>query len=62
MSYYRLYFLDSSNRIREALDMEQPDDRGAIAAAAARAADGRAMELWNYDRVVRRFEAGERAS
>jgi hypothetical protein len=59
--YYRLYFLDKSNRIRQAVDMQHEDDAAAVEAAKAQA-DGRRMELWNQDRVVRRFEGGDEAA
>jgi hypothetical protein len=54
LHYYRLYFLDAADRIRHAIDMECEDDATAIATAEPQA-DGRTMELWNRDRLVRRF-------
>jgi hypothetical protein len=61
VAYYRLYFLDKSDRIREAIDMQCADDEAAIEAVAGHA-DGRRMELWNQDRVVRRFAAKDEAA
>lgn len=61
MRYYRLYFLDKAGRIRQAVDMQHLDDAAAIAAAGERA-DGRRMELWNRDRVVRRFDPADEAA
>jgi hypothetical protein len=54
LRYYRLYFLDSADRIRQAIDMECDDDATAIEAAEPYR-DGRTMELWNRDRLVQRF-------
>lgn len=61
MAYYRLYFLDKSDRIGQVIDMECADDAAAIEAVAGRD-DGRRMELWNQDRVVRRFAAKDEAA
>jgi hypothetical protein len=57
MADYRLYFLDPSNHIRGVVEFGSDDD-GQAAEHARSHADGRAMELWNRDRLVQRFEAG----
>ena len=55
---YRAYFLDDQGRIRACLDCSCPDD--AVARRfAADAFDGRAMELWNLDRLVETYPARE---
>lgn len=56
MKGYRLYFLDHAGHIRHALELECESDDGAVDQAAERA-DGSAMELWQRDRVIRKFEA-----
>ena len=55
---YRLYRLEG-DRIREAESYECNDDAEAIVAALDRA-DGRAMELWEGARVVKKFPATPR--
>ncbi|MBN9318878.1 MAG: hypothetical protein J0I28_04220 [Caulobacterales bacterium] len=62
MPYYRLYFLDVASRIREVIDMECVDDAAALAQVAPYVGKGRAMELWNQDRVVRRFGLDAKAA
>ena len=57
MADYRLYFLDRANHIKNVVEFASDDD-GAAAEHALRHADGRAMELWSRDRLVRRFEGG----
>lgn len=55
MADYRLYFLDEANHIRGVAEFVCDDD----VAAAERAEnhpDGRRMELWSRDRLVRRFD------
>lgn len=55
MADYRLCFLDQANHIRGVAGFVCHDD----AAAAERAEnhlDGRRMELWSRDRLVRRFD------
>ena len=56
MQNYRLYLLDHAGHIRgPALEITARDDDAAIEAAIARG-DG-AMELWQRERLVERFEA-----
>jgi hypothetical protein len=57
MAYYRLEFLDSENRIRhaQAIDCKERRDSGARCGAERRQF---AVEIWDYDRCVKRFEAG----
>ena len=62
LPYYRLYFLDVASRIREVIDMECVDDAAALAQVAPYIGKGRAMELWNQDRVVRKFDVSARAA
>jgi len=51
---YRLFFFDAADHIRHWVALECEDD-DAAARAAGEQADGRAMELWLRDRLVRRF-------
>lgn len=51
MAYYRLYFLDGHSHIRHAVELECEGDEAAIEIALAQS-DGRAMELWNRERLV----------
>jgi hypothetical protein len=53
MPYYRLYIIHPQPRhIREVADFEGHDDDDALRQAHARR-DGRAMELWRGDQVIR---------
>lgn len=54
MTDYRLYFLDDANHIRGVVEFDGQDDADA-ALRALDHADGRGMELWSRDRLVRRF-------
>jgi hypothetical protein len=54
MNLYRLYFLDDEDHIRHRVDFHCNSDDQAIEAVAAHV-DGRAMELWEVDRFIRRF-------
>lgn len=56
MTSYRLYFLDDQDHIADATEIEVAGDREALDRAEAQA-DGRAMELWRLDRVIRKFPA-----
>jgi hypothetical protein len=58
MPDYRLYFLDRSGHIGGVVELTCDDD-GAAGDEARAHADGRAMELWNRERQVRRFPAGD---
>ncbi len=60
MPGYRLYFFDQAEHIRQAAVIESDDDDGAMHAACGKR-DGRAMELWRLDRLVRRFPAAPAA-
>jgi hypothetical protein len=51
---YRLYFLDDSKRIRNAVEFESASDNDADRFVLERS-DGRAMELWSGTRLVRKF-------
>jgi len=55
MADYRLYFLDEANHIRGVVEFVCADDPAAVEHAAAHA-DGRRMELWSRDRLVRKFD------
>lgn len=55
MPAYRLYFVTSGGHIWRAVELDTSDDEAAIQAAEAQR-DGSAMELWERDRIVRRFE------
>jgi len=55
LSGYRLYFLGAGDHIRHVVVLECPDDEAAIALAESHH-DGRTMELWLRDRLVKRFE------
>ncbi|MET0273314.1 MAG: hypothetical protein ABW360_10010 [Phenylobacterium sp.] len=57
MPDYRLYFLGPQGRIAHVLELECRDDDHAVELAAGHA-DGRAMELWRRDRMVKAFDAG----
>ena len=56
MRYYRLYFLDGfTGHIDHFREFEAEDDEAAIATA-ERWREDRAMELWNRDRKLKRWE------
>jgi hypothetical protein len=54
MPDYRLYFL-ANDHIRRFVEFDCPDDEAAIEKVAEHA-DGRVMELWQRNRLVKRFE------
>lgn len=56
MQHYRLYWLDASDHIREAMPFEAEDDAAAIAKSEG-LRDRRAMELWSGKRIVLRWSA-----
>lgn len=56
MTYYRLYFFNSSGSIRHMAEMQCPDDEAALTGAAERAGAQSVWELWNRDRLVRRHD------
>jgi hypothetical protein len=60
MAYYRLEFLDSRNRILRAQSIECENDAAAECIATEKAGS-LAVELWDYDRCVKRFKAGASA-
>lgn len=60
MPYYRLYFLRDEH-IRHVVELDCVDDLQAIDTVADHA-DGRTMELWRREILVRRFEARAPAS
>ena len=55
---YRLYFLNDAGHVKFRVELDCEDDDHAIQTA-RRAADGRAMELWNQDRQVKVFLADD---
>lgn len=57
---YRLYLLDPSGHIRQAIEFCATDDAAAIAEA-ERQAPGARKELWQRARMVRRWDARENA-
>lgn len=52
---YRLFFLGADGHFRHAMILTCASDRAAIRLAASYH-DGRAMELWLRDRLVKQFE------
>lgn len=55
---YRLYFMDANNHIRRRVDLDCRDDAHAIEVVGEHAPHGR-VELWQRDRLVKRFESDE---
>jgi hypothetical protein len=54
---YRLYFMDRNNRIRRGIDLDCRDDAHAVDVVAEHATEAWfGMELWQRDRLVKRFE------
>ena len=58
MADYRLYFFDHGGHIGGVVELSGADDAEAIQQSRGQA-DGRAMELWNRDRLVRAFPADD---
>ncbi|HVI34099.1 hypothetical protein [Phenylobacterium sp.] len=58
MSGYRLYFISRSGRIEGRTDLEATDDAKAIGLA-EKQLDGRGVELWAGERLVKKFERAE---
>ena len=59
MPGYRLYYMTPEGHIAGARELAFLGDAEAIEAVRCEFSDGRAMELWQRDRVVRKFEAME---
>ena len=57
MRAYQLYFLDGGDRDRRRMDLECEDDGQAVAVISEHLSPG-AMELWEGERLVRRFGGG----
>ena len=56
MLYYRLYYFDRfSGHIDHFREFEAADDDSALALA-ERWRDGRSMELWNRERLLKRWD------
>lgn len=52
MARYRVYFIDPTPKhIRDVVDFDAKDDAAAMRRV-SKLADGRAMELWQSDRLV----------
>ena len=51
---FRLYYFDAEDHIREAIVLKCEGEEEAVGLAVAKS-DGRAMELWMRDHLVRRF-------
>jgi hypothetical protein len=51
MAHYRMYLLDSRNKISSGLDLTCTDDRDAVAQARSQA-ENRAFEVWQSTRRV----------
>lgn len=56
MSDYRLYFIDGGGHFRQVVELDCRHDNHAVETAEEHR-DGRPMELWRRDRLVKRFEA-----
>jgi len=56
MAAYRLFFFDAKGHIRSAVVIDCDGDEAAVAHADEQC-DGREMELWLRDRLVRSFPA-----
>jgi hypothetical protein len=54
MPDYRAYMIGDDGHIFSAVDLESPDDAGAIAAA-KQLVDGHDVELWLRDRKIETF-------
>ncbi len=56
MRAYRLFFFDAAEHIRGWTVLESQDDAEAVRMAEEKC-DGRAMELWDRERLVHQFAA-----
>ncbi len=57
---YQLYLISADGELRKRVELDCRDDAHAIAAVEESISD-QAMELWQGDRLVKRFEAGDQA-
>ena len=55
MMKYRLYLLNSQERVDDTRERAYPDDREALAAAEAERKDAYAVEVWTGQRLVGRL-------
>lgn len=57
MPDYKLYFMDKRNHISRRVDLDCRDDAHAVEVVGEHAGNADfAMELWQADRLVKRFE------
>ena len=61
MADYHLYFFGSDGHIRRRMDLQCDDDEQAIQVVTEHISHG-AMELWQADRLVKRFDQGPKSS
>jgi hypothetical protein len=61
VAHYRLYFLDPAGHIGKAVELDCEDDAQAIRGVEPHR-DGRAMELWQTDRLVKTYPADRRGA
>ncbi len=57
---YQLYLISADGELRKRVELDCRDDAHAIAAVEESISD-QAMELWQGERLVKRFEAGDQA-
>ena len=57
MEEYRAYIIGTDGRIIRRVDLRCPD-RGEARRLAKKAVDGHAVELWQADQFIERFEPG----
>jgi hypothetical protein len=56
---YKLYYLGRGGHIEKRGDLVEPRDDAQAVRLALKHADGRAMELWDGPRLVKKFPAPE---
>lgn len=56
LSYYYLHLFDSNGDIRHTLELDGQDDQRAIVMV-DRLSSSYTMELWNEDRLLKRYKA-----
>lgn len=56
MKDYKLYLLGRADHIEKRIDLLDCEDDARAIRAAAKLADGRAMELWFDGKLLKRFE------
>jgi hypothetical protein len=60
MSHYQAYFIGQDGQFKSAIELDCANDESAIQSA-KQLVNGLDLELWQHDRLVRRFKSSDGA-